>query len=220
MPPKMRPLFDPQTGRLLRPPGPPIRQPILGSPLQRRGFGDFPSGDGTPGNAVYPYNETDVFNPSSVMGGTVSVPPTGPPPPVPAPPYSAAQPVTMISMPFGESDRLWSNPNTYAAVPINAGTTAIAAILAQNYRRSLLLIQNQSTATAVGDTPPTLYIGFNAQAQVGGSLALPPGIGIVFDIICPRDAIFVAFGPFVNTGHSVVIAGTVGQCTYTPEPGS
>jgi hypothetical protein len=123
----------------------------------------------------------------------------------------------MVSVPYGQSQRDWSNPTTYATIPLLAG--ANGTILQLNMKRNSLIIQNTSTATAP-DIAPTLYIGFNAQPAVLGSLALPPGLGFYWGAAdCPpRDAINVVFGPQVNGGGTVVVSGCVVQGTYVTGP--
>lgn len=210
-------VVDPKTGALIPVKSTAPRQPMLGPPirhvLKRRAFGDVPNSAGGPGNLVDPYEETEVWNP----GGA----PLGVPPPAngSAPAWSSGNSTNTGSgwaTPYGENADTWHNPTTFATVPINAATNINTPVLSQNYQRNALILQNGSTATVAGDVAPTLYIGFNSQPQVGASLALPPGVGIAWDIITPRDSIFVAFGPFVNTGGSVVIQGAVIQGTYAP----
>jgi hypothetical protein len=205
--------FDPKTGALLRPPrvGP---GPLGPAPMRmRRGFGDIPNSSGAAGPLVAPYTEGDIYNPPGITSGGSSGGNVAATAPTSDPALTGYMPA---SAPFGESDRAWSNPNTFASVPINASTNTQVPVLAQNYQRSALIIQNGSLATVSGDVAPTLYVNFNAQPQIGSALALPPGVGIVFDIICPRDSVYIAFGPFVNTGGSVVIQGAVLTGTYAP----
>jgi hypothetical protein len=99
-------------------------------------------------------------------------------------------------------------------VPIIASTPINVPVLSLNDQRNGLLIQNNSTATSP-DVAATFYIGFNAQPQAGLAVAvLPNGGGVLFDIICPRDAIYVLV--FGNTGASSVVQGAVVQGTYSP----
>lgn len=232
------PYFD-RNGRLVYPQGAPSRSGPLGpSPITARGrrlrvgiprFGAAPGmgafgdpanslnsvGAAPAGGGLIPsYTEVDgIFNPAGITAGSSAGSVALSTAATPSPTETGYMP---MSAPFGESDRAWSNPTTFASVPINASTNTQTPILAQNYQRNALIIQNGSLATVAGDVAPTLYVGFNAQPQVGGALALPPGVGVVFDIICPRDAIFIAFGPFTNTGGSVVIQGVVLTGTYSP----
>jgi hypothetical protein len=96
-----------------------------------------------------------------------------------------------------------------------ATTPQQTPVLSLNMQRNALIIQNNSTATAP-DTAPTFYIGFNAQPQIGLNLAVAPGVGILLDIICPRDSVYVTIGPFVNGGGTVVVQGAIVQGTYAP----
>jgi hypothetical protein len=93
------------------------------------------------------------------------------------------------------------------SVPIGPTTDVTAALVGTNENRALLILQNNSTATVAGDTAPTMFFGFGTQPAVGFDLALPPGVGIVLDVRVPADAIYVAFGPFVNAGGSVLVQG-------------
>lgn len=203
--------FDLKTGRLMT-------RPAYARTSARRGLSglggsdDYPSGTGAPGNNVYPYDESMVWGNGGPPG---IVAPASPNAPTVAPvaPAGGYQP---ISTPYGQSDRLWKNPTSFATVPINADTDITHPVLSLNFQRNALIIQNGSTATAP-DVAPTLYVGFNAQPGVGISLGLPPGVGVAWDIITPRDSIFILFGPDINTGSTVVIAGAVIQGVYSPE---
>lgn len=223
--------FDPKTGRLLRQPLSPAGIPLSPPPMQSRrrafrGFGDTPNASGAAGPLMDPYNEQGIWNPPATNNGGSDggfVPPGTPLPndsdgtgitPA-ATPSPAQQGRLPISSPYGESDRTWTNPTTFATIPINQHTNITVPVVSQNYQRNALLIQNLSTAT-LPDTAPTLYIGFNAQPQIGSALGLLPGQGIAFDIITPRDSIFVGFGPFVDTGGSTIVQGSVVVGTYSP----
>lgn len=177
---------------------------------------NMPTGSGTPGNPLWMYSENVQYDPPGGGPGqqSLQIPPmVGEIPPAPS-----ARQRSMPSTPYGQSEREWINPTTYSTIPINASINPNAPALTLNYKRNSLIIQNTSTATAVGDTAPTLYIGFNAQPQELGSLALPPGLGFYWSASdCPpRDTIFVLFGTFVNVGISVVISGCIVQGTYVP----
>jgi hypothetical protein len=207
--------FDPRTGRLLRPPNNTQGYALGPAPMRprtRRGFGDVPASTGAAGPLIPLYDEAAVYNPPGINSGSASGS-------VAASTANTANPSTTgylpASGPYGESDRPWSNPTTFATVPINASTNTQVPVLTQNYQRNALIIQNGSLATSP-DVAPTLYVNFNAQPQVGSALALPPGVGVAFDIITPRDSIYIAFGPFINTGSSVMIQGAVIAGTYSP----
>jgi hypothetical protein len=104
------------------------------------------------------------------------------------------------------------------SVPLGATTDVTAAVVGANEQRALLVMQNNSTATSP-DSAPTFFFGFGTQPMVGFDLALPPGVGIVMDVRTPSDAIYVAFGPFSNTGGSVVIQGVVKEGGVTDPVG-
>jgi hypothetical protein len=209
-----RPTVDPRTGVIRWAPqrrGVPMGPAPMGGRLFT--LGDIPAATGAAGPLIAPYTEGDIYNPPgltpSSSSGSVAASTAG----TSNPGETGYLPQ---SSPYGESDRPWSNPTTFATVPINAATNTQVPVLTQNYQRNALIIQNGSLATVSGDVAPTLYVNFNAQPQIGSALALPPGVGIAWDIITPRDSIYIAFGPFTNTGGSVVIQGAVIGGTYSP----
>jgi hypothetical protein len=192
--------FDPRTQRGLG---------ALGSDRDR---GEFPLPDGTPGAPFYPnYDERFIWGDRQSDQVIAPVDPSTPVPPVPGPQLFD----TGISIPFGVSIVRWKNPTTFQTVPILASTPQNTPVLSLNMERNGLVIQNNSTATAP-DVAPVFYIGFNAQPQIGLAMAVAPGVGILLDIICPRDSIYLIFGPSVNGGGTVVIQGAVVQGTYAP----
>ena len=180
-----------------------------------RDKGEFPLPDGTPGALFYPnYNERFIWGTDN-PAGTVTAP-LDPSTAIPPPPPGPQTFDPGISLPFGASIIKWRNPTTFQSVPILPSTLGTLPILSLNMQRNALIIQNNSTATAP-DVAPTFYIGFNAQPQVGLALAVAPGVGILLDIICPRDAIYVQQGPSINGGATVVVQGAVVQGTYAPD---
>lgn len=168
---------------------------------------DFPARDGTPGPMVY--DESSVWGAS--VGTTVGAPidPSTAIAPIPGP--AVFDPG--ISIPFGISIIKWKNPTTFQSVPILSSTPANVPVLSLNMNRNALLIQNNSTATAP-DIAPTFFIGFNAQPQQGFAVAIAPLAGLLFDIITPRDSIYVLIAG--GAGASQVIQGVVVQGTYAP----
>lgn len=198
---------------------------IRNAPLRvRNRFGELPGPNGGPGSALYPYSENLQYGADG--NGQISSPPPVGSSSIPN------QAGTGFNAPNGESDRDWYNPTTFSTVQLIAtlGTTGgnIGSVVANNiplpvlqlnYQRNCLIIQNQSTATAP-DTTPIFYVDFNKQPSLLGSLALPAGLGILFDYICPRDAVFISFGPFTDGGSTTVIAGMVVQGTYAPPANS
>jgi len=178
-----------------------------------------PTGGVDSATDLWPYNERGQPWNTGGAGGASSAfdpPPIG---------ESAVAPVATppgmflpTPVPFGKVDPAaqlqWNNPTTAALVPINAGTSAQIPVLSLNYQRNLLIIQNNSTATPP-DTTPVFYVSFNAAVPAPGfGLALAAGIGIVFDIICPRDSVFVS--QVGGGGGTLVVAGVVVQGTYAP----
>lgn len=104
--------------------------------------------------------------------------------------------------------------------PIGANTSPAISVVTVNAQRALLIIQNNSVAdTTTGDFAPTFYIGFGMTPVVGQDLALPPGVGIVFDVRTPIDAIYVSQGPFNNASSTVVIQGVVKEGSITNPQG-
>lgn len=180
----------------------------LGGRTADRDGADFPASDGTPGPMNY--DEKFIWGTSDSAGQVI-------PPTDPSTAVSASQGPQVfdpgISLPFGISIIKWRNPTTMQSVPILASTSVTSPVLSLNMARNSLLIQNNSTATAP-DVAPTFWIGFNAQPQAGLSVGLAPGAGLLFDIITPRDSIYVLSAGGV--GASVVVQGVVVQGTYAP----
>jgi hypothetical protein len=210
-------------------PGGPVKQfigfqgdpgTVARTPVNRGGLGSlgvtdrhtsFPNSDGTPGTPfTADYDERFVWGTNNPAGQVT--PPNDPSlvlPVVEGPPVVDPG----ISIPFGISLIKWRNPTTFQSVPILASTPQNVPVLSLNMQRNGLLIQNNSTATAP-DVAATFWIGFNAAPQVGLSLSLAPGAGLLLDIICPRDSIFVL--PAGNVGATSVVQGVVVQGTYAP----
>jgi hypothetical protein len=131
-----------------------------------------------------------------------------------------------LRAPFGEGNSGWQNPTTTHTVPLGpmsggiaalttAGAVGNIAILTSNLNRNILILQNNSNAVTAGDVPPTFFIGFGQNATLGLALALPPGVGIVLDVVCPRDAIYLSIGAFANAGNSVTIQGVAVEGALT-----
>lgn len=61
-------------------------------------------------------------------------------------------------------------------------------LLAQNDRRASLTIQNLAPASV-----PTaiLYYAFSTNAGPNNGVALGPGRGVIIDVICPTNALFI-----------------------------
>ena len=172
----------------------------------------FPGPNGTPGNLFQgDYDEHGAWGTADSGSGAVTYPVDPSAPMVPAPGPETYDPG--ISIPFGISIIKWRNPTTMQSVPILVSTPVNTPVLSLNMQRNALLIQNNSTATSP-DVPPTFYVGFNSQPQVGLSLAVPPLTGIFFDIITPRDAIYILQAG--GAGASQLVQGVVLQGTYAP----
>lgn len=194
---------------------------------RRRGFGalggsterqnEIPMPDGSEGSGVWPYEETpptwntggmaDTLPGSpALIGGVPSLSPQTQPGYLPTSvPYGITDPQSQVK---------WRNPTTASLVPILASTPSNVPVLQLNYQRNLLIIQNNSTATSP-DTTPTFFLNFNTPVPGPGlGLGLIAGVGIVFDIICPRDAVYVT--QVGGAGASLVVAGAVIQGTFAP----
>jgi hypothetical protein len=181
-----------------------------GSNASEQGGRVPPLPNGEPGNPLYPYDEKAIWG-TGGAGDQVTAP-VDPSTGV----FSDPGPQVFdpgISLPFGISIIPWRNPTTFQSVPILASTPITTPVLSLNMQRNGLVIQNNSTATSP-DIPATFWIGFNAQPQIGNSLSLAPGAGLLFDIICPRDSIFIL--PAGAVGASAVTQGVVVQGTYAP----
>jgi hypothetical protein len=181
----------------------------LGHVGERRPEG-FPLSTGAPGSC-FPgeYSENEIWG--TPNNGPVTAP-IDPSTPIPHE-DGLTQFDPGISLPFGVSVIRWKNPTTFQSVPILASTSATVPVLSLNMDRNALLIQNNSTATAP-DVAPTFFVGFNAQPQAGLSLAVLPLSGILFDIITPRDSIYILIAG--GSGVSQIIQGAIVQGTYAP----
>lgn len=159
----------------------------LGS-SQNREQKDYPPPDGTVGDDFFPYNEWGAWGEDLVL------------------PVHARHKGTFTNAPGDD----WVNPVLTNSVPILPGVASNVPVLSCNLKRSLLMVQNNSTATGT-DVPPVLYVGFNSPAVVGFSLSLQPkgGFWQWTALAVPPDSIFVAWG--TSTGVSVVTAGVVVQ---------
>jgi len=180
---------------------------------------NMPNSQGGPGSPVYPYMEDMIWGDGSQGTNTPPIPSLAPADIGATPPALSSQQQGMVSTPYGNSERPWTNPCTYSGFPIQPVLGVTQQILSGNYKRNALIIQNTSTATAVGDVAPTLYVGFNAApGQSAGSLALPPGLGFFWGASDPppRDSISVVYQGGANGGGTVVITGAVIQGTYSP----
>jgi hypothetical protein len=108
----------------------------------------------------------------------------------------------------------YQNPNRSATIPIGPQTKSNLALVGINPKRVSIIMQNNSTATGT-DVAPTMYFNFGAQAQVGIGIGLAPGVGLVLDNNVQADALYVTFGPSINTGASVVVQGAVLETSDT-----
>jgi hypothetical protein len=108
----------------------------------------------------------------------------------------------------------YQNKNRSATIPIGPNTKSFLALVGLNVKRSSILMQNNSTASG-SDVAPTMYFNFGALAQVGIGIGLAPGVGLVLDQNVQADALYVTFGPSVNTGATVVIQGAVLETSRT-----
>jgi hypothetical protein len=165
------------------------------------GGAQYPGPNGEPTSGYYPYDESALWGNGGPAGAVL--------------PGTSSDPNLPASAPTGSVAPPWSNPDTFAQVGINAATSTSTPVLTGNSQRRSLIIQNNSTAV-FPDTTPVMYVGFNAVAQVGVSLGLSAGLGILFDFRCPRDSIYITFGPFSNGGGTTVVQGAVVQAIYSP----
>lgn len=76
--------------------------------------------------------------------------------------------------------------NTFSPT-LNSGQGS-QQLLAQNDRRASLTIQNLAPASA---TTAILYYSFGANAGTDSGVALGPGRGVIIDVICPTNALFI-----------------------------
>lgn len=100
------------------------------------------------------------------------------------------------------------NSNSFALYPFSQSTSSgnggSVTILPQNLRRVLLLIQNQSDPLG---TNATMYVNFNGSAGRNQGIALYAGWGVVFDLVCPSDAVAV-FMDSATVQPGIIIEGS------------
>lgn len=111
------------------------------------------------------------------------------------------------------------------ALVIPASINPNQPLLLEDNFRNLLIIQNNSRATAP-DTAPTLFMSLDGPVQSvtiplnpgpGGvtypynAIALAPSEGLLLDKRILGNSLYFAWGAFVNTGQS---AGVFGMCIY------
>jgi hypothetical protein len=79
----------------------------------------------------------------------------------------------------------YENKVTFNLIAFNIANTS-TLIVPENLRRVFLAVQNQDTAA-------DLYVNFQNAASVAQGLKLVAGGNFVFDVVCPRDAIYAFF---------------------------
>ncbi len=114
----------------------------------------------------------------------------------------------------GTSATGYINPNRSATIPIGPGSVPFKSLVSINPKRVSIIMQNNSTAVSP-DVAPIMYFNFGAQAQIGIGIGLAPGVGLVLDNNVQADALYVTFGPQVNTGNTVVVQGAVLETSST-----
>lgn len=115
------------------------------------------------------------------------------------------------------NDYPWVSRGYSIVIPQNI-STQVPLLLEDNYR-NLLLLQNNSVATSP-DTAPNLFIALDGPVQSiqrgtntfpFNAISLAPGEGLLLDTRIFGNALYFAWGAFVNTGNTAVVFG---MCIY------
>lgn len=124
---------------------------------------------------------------------------------------------TYLNKPAPITARTYHNSSKMANTAlVNTTLDPNTALATVNAKRGVLVLQNNSTATAP-DTAPDLYFGFGMVPVAGYDLKLAPGEGVIFDVHCPTDAIYCVIGEFSNGFGSVQVAGVVKESSITDD---
>lgn len=101
--------------------------------------------------------------------------------------FNAATANALQARQYAPEQPFVANTQHAATYPFQIGTVqGSQSILPANSRRSLLLVQNQSTAT-------NLFFNFAQDAGLNQGILLAPGVAVFFDYICPSDSVSVFF---------------------------
>lgn len=117
------------------------------------------------------YGEQPIYNESEVFQGTN----------------------TEGQMMGGAQTRPMYRNNTYASLyPFSISSSdGSVAILPSNERRTMLVVQNQSETD-------NLFFNLSGEAGENIGILLAPGAGIIFDVICPNNAVQVFMSAATN----------------------
>lgn len=196
-----------------------INRVLQGSrgPLVRRGLGDLPYAPGfyTEDHGVYNPPAGGTYPAPSSYGGPAATAPAAIPTPATAPPvttpgeYAApgsADPVPVILPPTNEANRI-----SVAIIGVDIarldGTTQIIPL---NYRRKLLVVQNNDLA-ANGGGQDTLLLGFGNSATPSNSIRIDAGGSAFFDIAVPNNSVFLG-----TLNGTMIISPTIMEGTIIP----
>lgn len=91
-----------------------------------------------------------------------------------------------------------TNPDMINYLQVNPSTFQGSFYLPANYQRGLLLFQNQSAAS-------NLWINFSVNAGINNGLLLTPGLGFLFDVKVPNNAIY---GLYATSSLGFLLEGT------------
>jgi hypothetical protein len=139
------------------------------------------------GNNGMPYDPSEVWN----QGGGQS-----------APQVVTVDPTTGVATPVNPPPTgVYVNPsNRFNIMPFSQVSGVSIQFLQKNLKRSMLIIQNQSTAN-------NLWYNFGQPAAVNVCQFLVAGQTIGYDVTCPSDAVYIYFD---GTGNN---AGVIQEAT-------
>ena len=124
---------------------------------------------------MVPDGESDlVYNAGPAMAGQLALPGQAP---------AAGSGLPGAAPSAGQA---YANPNSFSPYFFNTNL-----FMNQNYRRTALLIQNQSPAD-------NLAVNFGNQAGTNAGLVLTPGQGFFWDVVTPNNSVYALFLTLVN----------------------
>lgn len=115
------------------------------------------------------------------------------------------------------NDYPWVSRGYPIVIPVNINTQT-PLLLEDNYR-NLLIVQNNAVATSPDTAPnlfmsldgPVQFVTLNSQSFPYNAISLAPGEGLLLDTRIIGNALYFAWGGFVNSGGTAVVFG---MCLY------
>jgi hypothetical protein len=177
--------------------------------MRVRRLGDLPySGFYREDAGVYNPPPGGVYPPPESYGGPPSVNPGGV---LPGPGAGAGtggnEPVPVTFAPENQANRISVATISVSIARLNGSTQ----IIPLNYRRKILVVQNNDLVSS-GGAGDTLLLAFGNNATQASSVRIPPGGSAFFDYVCPNNSVFLGM-----VAGTMIIPPTVLEGTLVPE---